>query len=570
MRSLRFPAAAAAALLLSFSGASAHHVVWLDFSTFNLSGWASVNGNSPPTTADETAVQNLVIAYMVEDYAPFDIHFTTVQPAGGRYSRIRFLPVSAPGGLLGCAGPGCCRQGSCTGIGSWNNGVSQAEVYTWTLSLINLFTGFNATTGRIANGLAWGASHELGHLLSLRHCDAADDYFEATTVCIGDYGGSSDQNRTWHVMASALTAGWQVANLPTRDFFFNAHSERRQLYDHLQPRNHWAPLPNVNGGAGRSDLVYGRLVTPALVTWSAALSTTTDFNAATAWSAGAGQRADLFLTGDVTGDGRADLLYGRATATSTVSWTVHASTGSAFGAGSVWAADAGDAGDIFRLGDVDGDGDADLVYGRPAGGSTVIWFVRPSTGSSFGGSAVWASDAGNEPNLFLIGDVTGDGRADLVAAERGAAGDTEVYRSTGSGFVFAERDNISSFDPEYVLLGDADGDGRADLVTGQVRSSTEVDWQVRRSNGCGSSQCFLGVDLWANNAGDAGDTFRLGDGDGDGAADLFYGRPQGMLSLTAIPNLTLIRWFGRRSQGSSFGPSVTWASDLSDEGDIVP
>jgi hypothetical protein len=70
MRSLRFPAAAAAALLLSFSGVSAHHVVWLDFSMFNLSGWASVNGNSPPTTADETAVQNLVIAYMVEDYAP--------------------------------------------------------------------------------------------------------------------------------------------------------------------------------------------------------------------------------------------------------------------------------------------------------------------------------------------------------------------------------------------------------------------------------------------------------------------------------------------------------------------
>jgi hypothetical protein len=43
-----------------------------------------------------------------------------------------------------------------------------------------------------------------------------------------------------------------------------------------------------------------------------------------------------------------------------------------------------------------------------------------------------------------------------------------------------------------------------------------------------------------------------------------------MTSLTSAPDLTQVRWYGRLSTGSSFGPYTVWANDATDEGDIVP
>jgi hypothetical protein len=43
-----------------------------------------------------------------------------------------------------------------------------------------------------------------------------------------------------------------------------------------------------------------------------------------------------------------------------------------------------------------------------------------------------------------------------------------------------------------------------------------------------------------------------------------------MTSLTATPNLTLIRWYGGRPWAESVGNYTTWVSDAGDEGDVVP
>jgi hypothetical protein len=563
--------------LLSAGPAAAHHVVWLDFSQWNLSAWTSVNGNNPPTAADIAAVREQVIANMVEDWAPFDIYFTTVQPPNGRYTRIYFYPV-ANGTLYGCAGGSCCLNGNCSGRGTWTSAVSNLEVYTGTFAGSNRFTGANATTARIANGISHTASHEFGHVMGMTHCYAADDFVSSGTSCSDGYAATGDANVNWHMMASGASSGLTTTQRATRDRFFNAHSERRLLYDQLQPRNHWAPLGNVNAGVGRSDLTYGRLQSPTAVQWYARLSSGSGFGDYTTWASDAGQRADLFMTADVTGDGRADLVFGRIVNATTVRWYVKPSSGTSFGTTAAWATDAGDAGDIFRLGDVDADGRADLVYGRPFSASQVTWYVRLSTGTAFGPFTTWRDEAGSNSDLFFLADVTGDGRNDLVACDRTLLGSrARVYRSTGTGFAFEGDDTLLSFTHyDYVLMGDVDGDGEADLIGGTVNSSTDVDWRVFESKGCsggifGFGECFdLFGDTWANGAGDAGDLFRLGDGNGDGRADLFYARPIGMTSLTAAPDLTRIRWFGRLSSGSLFDPYTVWANDAGDEGDIFP
>ena len=49
-----------------------------------------------------------------------------------------------------------------------------------------------------------------------------------------------------------------------------------------------------------------------------------------------------------------------------------------------------------------------------------------------------------------------------------------------------------------------------------------------------------------------------------------YGRSLGMTGLTATPDLTSVRWYGRSSQGTSFNSVSTWADDAGNEGDCFP
>jgi hypothetical protein len=546
----------------------AHHVIWLDFSNFNLNSFSSVNGNSPPAASDVAAVRRLVVANMVEDYATFDVYFTTSQPNNGRYTRVRILGTDN-GGLFGCAGPSCClNAGNCSGIDAWDDvTVSSCEVYSGSFSNYSEFTGSNATTSRIANGISHTASHELGHVLGLGHCNAADD--SITIGCSGITSSTDDQNPRWHVMASGTSWGLTMTERATRDRFFSVHASRRMLGARVQQKNHWDVMGNYNGGAGWTDLAYGRVLSPTVMRWYVRLSTGSTFGSYSTWATDAGDAGDIFLTGDVNGDGRSDLVYGRIVSSSQVVWYVRRSNGTGFGTWEVWSSDAGDAGDIFRLGDVNGDGRDDLVYGRPLSTTVVRWYARMSTGNSFGPWSTWSTDAGDIGDLFFLADVDADGDDDLVYGRAVTASQVKwwVRRSNGSTFGALEtwREDAGDFG-DLFYVADTGGDGDADLLYARTLSDTQVRWYYRPSLG----NMFGALQVWSNDAGDAGDVFRIGDGNGDGFLDLFYARPLGMTSLTATPNLNWIRWYGRFSLGGSFGPFSTWASDAGDEGDISP
>ena len=223
------------------AAARAHHVVWLDFSQFSLAAFSTVNGNTPPTPADAAAIQAQILANMAEDWALFDIYFTTFQPPNGRYSQVRFLPqTNTP--YLGVSGNPCPVGGTCTGWGSWDDmTVSACEVYVNEFDARTPWQGANATTARIANGVSHVASHELAHLLDLRHKHGADD--SITLGCSDSTcpALTADQNVTWHIMT--LGNQWwppmTSSLLASQDLFFSVHASRRILYGTLQPRNHW-------------------------------------------------------------------------------------------------------------------------------------------------------------------------------------------------------------------------------------------------------------------------------------------------------------------------------------------
>ncbi|NLR56828.1 hypothetical protein HGH93_01855 [Chitinophaga polysaccharea] len=243
-----------------------------------------------------------------------------------------------------------------------------------------------------------------------------------------------------------------------------------------------------------------------------------------------------FLTGDVTGDGRADLIavtpqFGRA-----VVWE---NKGYIFGPPVAWMENQGNySGYSFMVSDMSGDGKADLIAVTPQFGRAVIW---RSTGGGFPTMTPLMENQGNLSSYtFLTADMTGDGKADLLAITP-ATGRTIIWPSTGSGIGAAAvwMDNQANFTGYTFLAADMTGDGKSDLVAVTPQPCRAVVW-----NSTGSA---LGTATsWMENQGNyTGYNFMTADMTGDGRSDLVAVTPQ----------------YGRavmwNNTGSSFGTVAT-------------
>ncbi|MFF9475190.1 FG-GAP-like repeat-containing protein [Streptomyces roseolus] len=123
--------------------------------------------------------------------------------------------------------------------------------------------------------------------------------------------------------------------------------------------------------------------------------------------------------------------------------------------------------EVLAVGDVDGDGQPDLV-GRSVNGlylhrgSVGVNPTLPKNAVVLGGTE-WAPAA--LPEILAPGDVNGDGRADLWA--RAADGQFRRFLSAGAAALPAPTAIGTADRTAYPLsgtVGDADGDGRADLL----------------------------------------------------------------------------------------------------------
>lgn len=230
----------------------------------------------------------------------------------------------------------------------------------------------------------------------------------------------------------------------------------------------------VNFRQGVGDGTFGSVTTiplgatangnPGLVTFDAdgdadadlAVGTTTGFqilkqNAGSLASAGGavfGSGVFVMEAADMDGDADIDLVAGRSSPTAQT--TVFTNDGSgAFTAG----ATVGNWFTGFALGDVTDDGRPDVV--TAAG----VIHVQQS-----GGTFVAGTDLPSNGQDVALGDVTGDGIVDVVRTLATNAGHVLVTPGLGGG-AFAADVSYSGYEiPEPVELGDIDGDGRLDVV----------------------------------------------------------------------------------------------------------
>ncbi|ROQ23615.1 VCBS repeat protein [Streptomyces sp. PanSC19] len=140
---------------------------------------------------------------------------------------------------------------------------------------------------------------------------------------------------------------------------------------------------------------------------------------------------------------------------------------------------------IDGAGDLDRDGSVDLLARDKTG---VLWLYKGTgsfTGARFKTRVKVGAGWGTYDRLAGGADLTGDGRADLLARDK-----TEVlwlYRGTGSGTApYATRTRIGAgwgvYD-QLVVAGDLTDDGRADVV---ARDRTGVLWLYRGTGNTGA------------------------------------------------------------------------------------
>ncbi len=164
-----------------------------------------------------------------------------------------------------------------------------------------------------------------------------------------------------------------------------------------------------------------------------------------------------------------------------------------------------------QLGDVDGDGCADIVE-LVGNGIT----VRKSLGNGSFENPILTGIYTYPANAFDLADINGDGMVDLITKDT-SYGCARTYLANGSGTVFSSMVQRICGNGGQIYIVDINGDGMADLVTKlSPTSSDPYRIQTRLSNGDGS----FSSQYTTTSIGYAAYYQFFGDINGDGMTDL--------------------------------------------------
>lgn len=185
------------------------------------------------------------------------------------------------------------------------------------------------------------------------------------------------------------------------------------------------------------------------------------------------ENSESVVAGDVDNDGDIDVVFGNQAGAPIRLYLNNGSSDPFNFVASIVVGDTSTTTDEMALADFDGDGDLDLYAGKLQSDNRIFYNDGSANPFAAAGNGIAHGDFVNTTGL-AAGDVDGDGLIDIVTAgnlDTFGAGNT-VYFNDGAGDPFdnAVRFDFSSFSDDTldIALGDLNNDGLLDIVCGQL------------------------------------------------------------------------------------------------------
>ncbi len=209
--------------------------------------------------------------------------------------------------------------------------------------------------------------------------------------------------------------------------------------------------------------------------------------------------------GDIDLDGDMDLVCGNSQQAN----TLFLNDGGTFGIVSAWSPAVVDRTRSIALGDLDGDGDHDVVCGNFGGVNTVYL----NEGGAFGSMAADTLRTDNTAESMVLGDLDNDGDLDVVFGI--PLFPNAVYINDSGRFPDPPQRIGGANETRSVALGDLNADGFLDLVQGNITGAQSRNYVYLNTDGVLDS-----LPSWTSDEGTRTLGVALADLDGNGRLDL--------------------------------------------------
>jgi hypothetical protein len=326
-------------------------------------------------------------------------------------------------------------------------------------------------------------------------------------------------------------------------------------------------------GDGRVDLAIGNRSSHTL----SVLLNTTAPGAAAAGFASQNIEAEPLPFGlaaaDLNGDGRQDLIYTGQKGRALVSMnTTGAPTAAAPSLAAKQEAAAGGHPSSVAAADFNGDGKPDLVVANRNDGTASVLFDGTAPGApapSFTTQQTFA--VGNAPSAVATADFNLDGERDAIVADEGADAASVLFNTTAPGAAtpsFAAQQEFETGEsPSAAATADFNGDGKPDLVVAN-RADDDVSVLLDTTVPGASTPSFAAQQTFAT--GNAPSAVAVTDVNNDGEPDVVIANHDednaSILLNTTEPGASTPSFAAQQTFGADEHPSSVKATDLNGDG----